>query len=178
MRFTVTAGHGGKDAGAPNPWDPLKPEAVLVTELRDIVARKLRDRKHEVTTDGDRWVNLPLVHALTLVPGKDAAIELHMNSHTNAGASGVEVVALPEHAELARTLARKIAHTLRLPVRGYGGWIDQRKTARGRIGFVRLGGLVVEVCFLSNPFDYAAYEAKKWLVASAIVEALTSEGQA
>lgn len=168
--YTVTAGHGGSDPGAVAKTGET--EAALMTELRDIVAIKLRAAGHTCRTDGARWQNLPLVHALTLVPGAAAAIELHTNAHANTAATGVEVVSLPAQRELARTIARRIAHILELPVRGAGGWIDQSQTARGRLGFVRAGGLVVECFFLSNPEDLARYQARKWMVASAIVQAL------
>lgn len=169
MIYTVTAGHGGSDPGAVANGVT---EAELMVELRDIVASKLRANGHTVRTDGGWRKNLPLPYALTLVPGSKVAIELHTNAHTNVSATGVEVVSLPEQAPLARRIARHIAHTLGLRVRGEGGWIDQNKTARGRIGFVRAGGLVVEVFFISNPADLKAYEERKWLVGSAIVDAL------
>lgn len=171
MKITVTAGHGAGDPGAVASTGQT--EAALMTELRDLVAHKLRDAGHTVKTDGARWQNLPLVHALTLVPGSDVAIELHTNAFTNPNAAGVEVISLPAQREMARTIARRIAHTLGIPVRGAGGWIDQSQSARGRLGFVRAGGLVVECFFLSNPEELAKYEARKWLVASAIVKALT-----
>lgn len=175
MKVTVTAGHGAGDPGAVAADGTT--EAALMTELRDIVAEKLRQAGHTVKTDGSRWQNLPLVHALTLVPGADVAIELHMNAATNPAARGVEVVSLPAQKELARTIARRIAHTLETPVRGAGGWIDQTQTARGRLGFVRMGGLVVEVAFISNPEELHKVRTRLWLVASAIVAALTG-GQA
>ena len=171
MKITVTAGHGAGDPGAVAKTG--QNEAALMTELRDIVAQKLRDAGHTVKTDGARWQNLPLVHALTMVPGSDVAIELHTNAAANPQAQGVEVVSMPAQKELARTIARRIAHTLEIPVRGAGGWIDQAQTHRGRLGFVRAGGLVVECFFLSNPEELARYEARKWLVASAIVKAIT-----
>lgn len=171
MKFTVTAGHGGRDPGAVAADGTT--EAALVTELRDIVARKLRAAGHTVKTDGARWQNLPLVQALTLVPGADAAIELHMNAATSAGARGVEVVSLPAQREMARTIARRIAHVIESPVRGAGGWIDQAQSARGRLGFVRAGGLVVEVGFISNPEELHRVRSRLWLVARAIVAALT-----
>lgn len=171
MIYTVTAGHGGKDPGAIAADGTT--EAALMTELRDIVAIKLAKLGHYVKTDGERWQNLPLVHAMTLVPGTDAAIELHTNAHSNITATGVEVISMPAQKELARTIARRIAHTLEIPVRGAGGWIDQSQSARGRLGFVRMGGLVVEVFFLSNQTDFTKYQSRKRLVASAIVAALT-----
>lgn len=172
MKFTVTAGHGARDPGAVAA-DGRTTEAALMTELRDIVAMKLKSMGHQVKTDGDRWMNLPLVHALTLVPGSDVAIELHTNSAESAGARGVEVISLPAQREMARTLARRIAHVLEIPVRGAGGWIDQSQSARGRLGFVRAGGLVVEVFFISNPEELGKYLDRKWLVASAIAESLS-----
>ena len=169
--YTVTAGHNHLDPGAVAP-DGQREEA-LMTELRDIVASKLRLAGHTVRTDGGWRHNLPLANAIALIPGSAAAIELHTNASANPKATGVEVVSLPAQRELARTIARRIAHTLELPVRGAGGWIDQSQTARGRLGFVRAGGLVVEVFFLSNPGDLARYTERKWMVASAIVAALT-----
>lgn len=169
--IAVTAGHGGSDPGAVAHGVT---ERDLMTELRDILAIKLREQGHKVRTDGARWQNLPLVHALTLVPGADLAIELHTNAATNPAATGVEVVAMPRDKAKAQLLAKAIAHTLGLRVRGDGGWIDQTQTARGRLGFVRAGGMVVEAFFISNKGDLDAYLAKKWLVASAIAEVMSA----
>jgi N-acetylmuramoyl-L-alanine amidase len=169
--YTVTAGHGGKDPGAVAADGTT--EAALMTELRDVVAHKLRQQGHTVRTDGGWRANLPLPYAITLVLGSAAAIELHTNAAQHPGANGVEVVALPKQAPMARRIARRIAHALSMRVRGDGGWIDQSKTARGRLGFVRAGGLVVEVFFLSNPKDLETYRARVWLVAEAIAIALT-----
>jgi N-acetylmuramoyl-L-alanine amidase len=170
LKFTITAGHGGRDPGA-IAANGLK-EADLMAELRDHVAAVLRAGGHQVKTDGARWQNLPLVHALTLVPGSDVAIELHTNAVESPGARGVEVISLPAQKEMARTLARRIAYTLEIPVRGAGGWIDQSQSARDRLGFVRAGGLVVETFFISNPMELERYLDRKLLVASAIAECL------
>lgn len=175
MIYTITAGHSYLDPGAVAP-DGTR-EEDLMTELRDIVASKLRAAGHQVRTDGGWRHNLPLVNAIALVPGSAVAIELHTNSVENPAATGVEVISLPDRAPMARSIARRISHILGLRVRGAGGWIDQAQSARGRLGFVRAGGLVVEAFFLSNPADFAVYQQRKWLVASAIVAALT-EGAA
>lgn len=174
MKFTVTAGHNFLDPGAVAA-DGTR-EEDLMTELRDIVASKLRAAGHEVRTDGGWRHNLPLANAIALVPGSDAAIELHMNASTNTAARGVEVVSLPAQRELARTIARRIAHVIESPVRGAGGWIDQAQTARGRLGFVRAGGLVVEVGFISHHEELHKVRTRLWVVASAIVAALTGGG--
>ena len=174
MKYTVTAGHGASDPGARA--ETGETENVLMTELRDIVSAKLRAAGHTVANDGGWRKNLPLPYAMTLVPGSAAAIELHTNGSTNPMARGVEVISLPAQKELARTIARRIAHVLGVPVRGAGGWIDQSQSARGRLGFVRVGGLVVETFFITNPDELALYQKHKWRVATAIAEALTGVG--
>lgn len=165
MRITVTAGHGSSDPGAVAHGGN---EADLMTDLRDIVAHKLREMGHDVKTDGARLQNLPLSHAITLIDGSDCAIELHCNASTNASATGVEVVSLPKDKPKAQRIASAIALTLDMKLRGDKGYIDQNQTARGRLGFVRAGGMVVEVFFISNKSDLETYQARKWLVASAI----------
>lgn len=172
MKFTVTAGHGDKDPGAVA-LDGKTTENALMTELRDMVADILLNKGHEVKTDGARWENWPLVRALKLIPQSDVAIELHMNASTNMAAQGTEVISLPAHKDLAREIARRIAHTLEIPVRGAGGWIDQSQSARGRLAFVNAGGLIVEVCFISNLKELAKYQDRKLLVAAAIAESLS-----
>lgn len=172
MKLTVTAGHGGNDPGAVR--GELN-ERDLMARLRDIVALKAREAGHTVRTDGAGWQNLPLVHAMTLIPGSDAAIELHTNAHGNPLAQGVEVIALPKDKARAQRLAQAIAQVLSTTVRGDKGWIDQSQSARGRLGFVRMGGMVVEVFFLSNPLELDKYIARYWRVASAIVQAVSQD---
>jgi len=167
--FTITAGHGGSDPGAV--YGGFN-ERDLMTELRDIIAHKLLEAGHGVKTDGQARINLPLVTAIGLVAGSAAAIELHTNAAASQGAGGVEVISMPKDKAKAQCIAAAIAGALGTKLRGDGGWIDQTKSARGRLGFVRAGGMVVEVFFLSNPAELAAYQAKKWTVASAIAAAI------
>ncbi len=171
MKYVVTAGHGGGDPGAVA--NNVK-EADLMVELRDIVADKLRKAGHTVATDGSRLQNLPLQFALGLIPGSACAIELHTNAFTNPAACGVECVSLPRDRLMAQRISQAIAKVLQTNVRGDNGWIDQTKTARGRLGFVRAGGIVVETFFISNPVELHRFQERKWLVASAIATALTS----
>ena len=63
-------------------------------------------------------------------------------------------------------------YTTKDNVRGDNGWIDQSKSARGKLGFVEAGGIIVELFFLSNLGDLEQYESVNWLVASAIVAEL------
>ena len=81
----------------------------------------------------------------------------------------MECISIPEHKELCQRLSNAIAATTKDNVRGDNGWIDQSKSARGKLGFVEAGGVIVELFFLSNKGDLDRYEEVKWLVASAIV---------
>lgn len=171
MRITVTAGHGAGDPGAVVPGYT---ERDLMTELRDIVAMKLRAAGHQVVTDGGAGMNLPLADAIKRIARSDVAIELHTNAAANPAARGVEVISLPTQAPQARRVAAAIAGVMESPLRGDHGWIDQSRSARGRLGFVNAGGMVVEVFFLSNPEELARYRERFWVVASAIAKAVTS----
>ena len=167
--ITITAGHGGRDPGAVANGVT---ERDLMTALRDIVAAKLQAKGLSVRTDGARGINDPLASAIHLIAGSAVALELHTNASINPAARGVEVISLPAQKLLAQRVARGIAKVINTAVRGDGGWIDQSQSARGRLGFVQRGGLVVEVCFISNPAELAAYRALSWQVASAIAEAV------
>lgn len=168
--IVITAGHSNVDPGAVA--NGLK-EAALAVELRDIVASKLREKGYEVITDGQRGDNKSLNDAIKLIPRGDVAVELHFNAAAATTAAGVETIAPPKHKALAQRISKGIADVLGSKLRGDAGYIDQSKSARGRLGYVSAGGLIVEVAFISNKSEMATYQAKKWLVASAIVEALT-----
>lgn len=167
--YTVTAGHGGSDPGAVANGVT---ERDLMTHLRDVVAHKLRSRGLSVRTDGEKGVNDPLASAIHLIAGSQVAIELHTNASTNPTARGVEVISLPSQKAAAQRIAAGIARVLNTRLRGDAGWIDQSQSARGRLGFVARGGMVVEVFFISNPMELVAYQALVWNVASAIVDAV------
>jgi len=177
MKFTVTAGHSSTEPG--NTWNGQR-EADLMDDLGAIIAKKLREKGHEVSEDGPRGENWPLAQAVRLIAGSDLAIELHTNGSANPAAGGVEVVAPLRHRPMAQRIAKAIASTLDIPVRRDGGFYDPEVHRKDRqwnaqAAFVRGGGLIVEVFFQSNAAELAAYQAKKWLVAEAIARALTGE---
>lgn len=177
MIIVLTAGHSNTDPGAVANGAT---EAGLMTALRNIVAKKLRELGHTVHTDGEGTVNLPLNDALALIKRvrPDVALELHMNAAANPAATGVETIALPKDKRLAQALSGAVAAELGLRLRGDKGWIDQSQSARGRLGYINAGGLILETAFISNASDLAALSSKLWLVASAIARAITARGQA
>lgn len=174
MKFLISAGHGGTDPG--NTASGRK-EADICRDLRNIVASKLRAKGHDVITDGGLNENLPLATAIRMIATNRICIELH----TNAGAptaKGVEVIGSKSQAALCRAIAKGIAGVLGTTTRRDGGWFDYDKLVQeqGRtLGFVKRGGIIIEAFFQSNAAELAAYDAKKWLVAQAIVDALEAK---
>lgn len=100
-------------------------------------------------------------------PG-DCRVYLNWNASTNIQARGVESIGLPKDKILCQKLSKAIADVLVTAVRGDAGYIDQTKSARGKLGYVSNRGIIVELFFLSNKTELDSYNAKKWLVAEAI----------
>lgn len=153
--FVITAGHSDTDPGAISPIGIT--EQSIALDARDKLAEKMLARGHAVLLDGETGQNLPLPAAMALISRGAIAIELHCNSFSSSSATGVETISLPKDKALAQDLSKAIANALGLRTRGDQGWIDQTKSARGRLGYVSAGGLIVELFFLSNPNDYAAW---------------------
>lgn len=174
-KYLISAGHG---AGDPGNTASGRREADIAVELRNIIAHKLRAAGHDVTTDGGLRENWGLIDAVKLIVSGRTSIEIH----TNAGkpdAKGVEVIGNNAQATLCRRMAQGIAKVLGTTVRRDGGFFSypQLVKEQGRnLGFVRRGGIIVEAFFQSNAAELAAYDAKKWLVAQAIVDALEGKG--
>ena len=171
MKFLISAGHGGGDPGNTASG---RVEAHIAQDLRNIITSKLRAKGHDVITDGGLTENLPLTTAIRMIATNRICIELH----TNAGAptaKGVETISAAKYKGLSQTISQGIAKTLGTTTRRDAGWFDYAKLMQeqGRtLGFIKYGGLIVEAFFQSNAAELAAYDAKKWLVAQAIVDAL------
>ena len=170
MKFAICAGHGGRDPGVV--IDGIK-ESDVAVELRDMVATELRALGHTVVTDRSPLIrNLELAKSMMLIPGTDCAIEIHCNGSNNPTATGVEVLALPKHKARAQALAGAVAAVLSLPLRGDKGFQPQTVSPHGSLGFVRVGGMILETFFLSNPKDYQQYWRNQVYVAEAIANTL------
>ena len=164
--IVITAGHSNSDPGAIN---GLITEANVVTDFRNMVAHYLRQGAHDIRTDGDGSTNLPLSNAIKLIKPGSIAVEFHCNASGNKSASGVETLSGSENKVLGRKLCVAVADTLGIPNRGAK---DEGDGQHSRLGFVRAGGLILELFFLSNNADLRAYLDKKWLVARAVAKVL------
>lgn len=160
--IVVTAGHSNVDPGAVN---GKATEAEFVTRFRNAVAFYLRNYGYTVKTDGVGDVNKPLKDAIALIKGSAVAVEFHLNAATNKKAKGVETIALPKDKKLAQKISAGIAKLLDSPLRGDAGWIDQSQSARGKLGYINAGGLIVEIEFISNDEKLALLNATYWKVA-------------
>lgn len=166
---TITAGHSNTDPGAVN--GKIK-EADLVTNFRNAVTHYLREAGVQVKTDGTGSRNDPLSSAIKLIKGSSVAVEFHMNAATSKQANGVETIALPKDKKLAQDLSAAVASALGSRLRGDNGWIDQSKSARGSLGYINAGGLIVELGFISNEDELARFNARYWLAAKAVAKVL------
>lgn len=166
---TVTAGHSNTDPGAVN---GKYKEADLVRNFRNAVAHYLLSAGVAIKTDGTGGINLPLNNAVVLAKGASIAVEFHMNAATSKQANGIETIALPKSKVLAQKLSQAVAGVFGSRLRGDKGWIDQSKSARGKLGFVNAGGLIVELGFISNDEELARFNAKYWTAAKAVAKVL------
>ncbi|NNH35709.1 N-acetylmuramoyl-L-alanine amidase [Acinetobacter sp. NIPH 2377] len=166
---TVTAGHSNKDPGAVN--GKFK-EAELVSQFRNAVAYYLREAGIQYKTDGVGTLNQDLNTAIKLIKGSSVAVEFHMNAATSKQANGIETIALPKDKKLAQDLSKAVADVFGSRLRGDNGWIDQSQSARGKLGFISNGGLIVELGFISNEAELAAFNTKYWSAAKAVAMVL------
>lgn len=166
---TITAGHSNTDPGAVN--GKIK-EADLVVNFRNAVTHYLREAGLQVKTDGTGTKNDPLSAAVKLIAGSSVAVEFHMNAAVSKQANGIETIALPKDKKLAQDLSKAVADALGSRLRGEDGWIDQSQSARGSLGYINAGGLIVELGFISNEAELAAYQARYWIAAKAVAKVL------
>ena len=172
---TVTAGHSNKDPGAVN--GKFK-EAELVSQFRNAVAYYLREAGIQYKTDGVGILNQDLNAAIKLIKGSSVAVEFHMNAATLKQANGIETIALPKDKKLAQDLSKAVADALGSRLRGDNGWIDQSKSARGKLGFISNGGLIVELGFISNEEELFQFNARYWSAAKAVAMILIKHEKA
>lgn len=177
--ITITSGHsntGKIDSGAVTTVNgKMIKEADLAVKLRNAILHYLQQDK-DITTrcDGYGQVNLELKEAIKLIKGSDVALEIHFNSSTNKTANGVECIALPKDKALAQKLSTAVSNITGSRLRGVDGYITQEDSARGKLGYVNAGGMILEVSFLSNEQELKAFEERYWLIAKGIAEVLVS----
>jgi len=98
----------------------------------------------------------------------------HMRSARtiNFKIKNLDRIALPKDKKLAQDLSKAVAAALGSRLRGNEGWIDQSQSARGKLGFISNGGLIVELGFISNEDEISRFNARYWLAAKAVADVL------
>jgi len=166
----ISAGHSNADPGAVgNGYS----EADIVLEFRDLLAEALRVRGVAFSRDGDHGHNLPLSKAWRLAATHDIALEFHCNAFHAPTATGVETLGWPTNTDLGRRVCNAISETLGITNRGAK---SEASGQHSRLAFVsRGGGIIVELFFISNPGDLAAYQRWKQQLAELLADLLAEE---
>jgi len=151
----LSAGHSASDPGAVGNGHT---EADTVLAFRDAVADEL-EGKVVFDRDGQKGQNLPLRKAAQQASSRDVAVEFHCNAAT----TGVDTLSHPEDFPLGQA----ISDTLGIPSRGAK---PEGSGKHSRLAFVSSGGgIIVELFFISNPNDVAAYYRHKLAVARTLI---------
>lgn len=174
MFITITAGHSNTDPGAVN--GTIK-EADIAQDMRNMVAYYLKSMGIEIKTDGEGKGNLPLIQAIKFIKGSRAAVEFHCNASTNKSARGVEALAQTKDKALCQRLCQAVSDITGSPLRGLSGWQPENAGQHSRLGYVRNGGIILELFFISNDSELAVWHDKKWMVAKAVAAVLAGEMQ-
>lgn len=168
-KIFISAGHGGGDPGAAANG---KTEAAVVLEFRDIVAHYLGVAQVAFSTDGEKGENKPLRDAVKMFSKRDVAVEFHLNAAASPVATGVETLSAEKDKAFGADICRVVSSQLGIANRGAKG---ESSGQHSRLAFVQAGGVIVELFFITNKNDLAAYEAVKWVLAKEIAKALVKE---
>jgi N-acetylmuramoyl-L-alanine amidase len=166
MSVFISAGHSDSDPGAVAEG---RREADIAVDFRTILVKCLSDLGITATTDGHGKQNLPLRDAVKLAKGKQIAIELHLNASANKTASGVETLSAPDDMALGAKLCAAISEELNIRNRGAK---PENAGQHHRLAFVQAGGIILELFFITNPNDLAAYDGRKWPAARAVAKVI------
>lgn len=147
-------------------------EHIIATEARDKLADALRAKGLTVLTDGRGQQNWPLTQAAELAKQGVIAVEIHCNAFRLARASGVETLSQSKDFPLGRSLCEAISTVLNIPNRGAKA---ENAGQHDSLAFVRSGGLVLEMFFLSNPRDLDAYLTNEAKVIQSLATVIETE---
>jgi hypothetical protein len=172
----VSAGHSTVPPVDPGATANGHVEALLALELRDMVASRLRAAGITVVTDGADGLSDPLIKAIQLAKKATVAVEIHWNSHPKM-VTGVECLAKEHRKPLAKACAGAVAKATGLELRGEAGWKPHNSGHHKNPGFCRVGGVILELCYIHNPDDMTKYLTNKDKVADLLAEALAAQAR-
>lgn len=177
----VSAGHSDSDPGAVikqqvgcrldgTPLTLVRKEADIAVEFRNMVSFYLTREGVPHELDGHGTQNLPLRTAAASARHHPLAVEFHTNAFHLPTATGSETLSTPAGMALGARLSQATAQSLGIYNRGAK---PENAGQHHRLAFVQAGGIIVELFFLTNPGDLAAYDAAKWVAARDVAQVLT-----
>ena len=169
--INLIAGHGGDDVGAVGV--NKRTESSETIRLRNLIKGYMPPGA-SVKVDEDRD-SLSTVLKKIVTGSGSITLDIHFNASTNATATGVEVLvgddAGREDLMLASDVLDVVIKHTGLRNRGIK---KEGDTPRKRLGVMRELGAVclLEVCFISNPSDMAAYDKAINAIAKGLADVL------
>nr|WP_300312783.1 N-acetylmuramoyl-L-alanine amidase [Halomonas sp.] len=146
----ISAGHSMSDPGASG--NGLS-EADIVLDFRDRLFDYLSG-KVVLARDGKEGQNLPLSQACEMAKRHDVAVEFHCNAFSSPSATGVETLSDVSGKRLGAVLCNSLSSVMGISNRGAKG---EGSGQHSRLAFVRAGGIIVELFFITNPDDLRAF---------------------
>lgn len=174
MASFISAGHTQKgknyDSGAVG-VDGLR-EADLNVDFRNLVVSLVRAKGVKVITDDDTESLGEYLKRIRTGAGS-VVLDFHFDASVKNTATGTTAIVGVDADRLDKAFAQELvnvtAATLGIRNRGV---ITEAQSARGRLGLMREQGTValLEIGFITNPNDIAAYQANKLELASKIAD--------
>lgn len=174
MKVLVSAGHTTNPKSDRGAAGNGYIEGIEAVKLRDETARLLREAGVSVIEDGADGISEPLTKAVALARSVNIAIEYHFNASVNPTATGIEVLAKPNKKILAQQIAQAIQTATGVTLRGEQGYKSDSSGKHHRLAFCEAGGLIVEVCFISNKSDMQAYAANFKKICEGVAKILSA----
>lgn len=175
-RLFISAGHTntpGRDQGAPGISDS---EGVLTAQLRKDIVEELRFLGVTASVDKDDSTTGETVKLVRqYFAGKDVLLDIHFNSFANADATGTEALIPANYTEFEKEFAKDLVNTcaVTLSIRNRGVRTELQSARKKLLWMtVPAENIILEVCFISNPHDYANYKATRPLLAKRLAETI------
>ncbi|HRP74569.1 MAG TPA: N-acetylmuramoyl-L-alanine amidase [Rhodocyclaceae bacterium] len=168
----LSAGHSDTDPGAVANG---RREADIAVAFRNMVAFYLQRAGVPHELDGTGTTNLPLAIAAVRARYHPIGVEFHCNAAALPSATGVETLSGPKDMVLGGRICAALSGALGIRNRGAK---PESAGQHHRLAFVRAGGIIVELFFLTNPRDLAAYDARCWVAARDVAQVLIEAAEA
>jgi len=182
-KIFISSGHSnkpGRDMGASSGPNI---EGVLSVEFRKMLVQELNKLGISPIVDSDNTILSESINFFKNITSPDSIVlDIHFNSGPPT-ATGTETLIPGENTEVERRIANElskcVSETLSIPMRGTLNGLKGVKTEldshHGRLGWMRLRGenVLMEICFISNPYEMEKYHLKKLDLAKSVALCLS-----